>query len=53
MWVKELPPPDVRSQQKLSEVAEAPKGGGSSKEWWKLDQIGERERKKFAQNIQK
>jgi len=28
--VKELPPPDARSQQKLSKVAEAPKSGGIS-----------------------
>ena len=42
--VKELPPPDVRSQQKLSEVAEAPRSGGSSKEWRKLDQVGEKEK---------
>jgi len=35
---KELPPPDDRFQQKLSEVAEAPKSGGSSKKWRKLQE---------------
>ena len=44
--VKELPPPDARSQQELSEVAEAPRSGGSSKRWRKLDQVGEREKRK-------
>ena len=37
-------------QQKLQEVAEAPKSGGSSKKWRKLDQLGKK--KKFSQSVQ-
>ena len=42
--VKELPPPDVMSQQKLSEVTEALRSGGNSKKWQKLDQVGEEQK---------
>ena len=56
--VKELLPPDARSQQKLQEVAGAPRSGGSSKKWRKLDQVGEKKEKRkrekeFSQNVQK
>ena len=57
--VKELPPPDARSQQELSEVAEAPRSGGSSKKWRKLDQVGEKNKflskcsKKISEKILK
>ena len=46
--VKGLPPHDARFQQKLQEVAEAPRSGGSSKKWRKLDQVGEKRRKKSS-----
>ena len=58
--VRELPPPDASSQQKLQEVAQAPRSGGSSKKWRKLQKVAEarssrkkRERKQFSQSVQK
>ena len=48
--LKQLPPPDVRFQQKLSKVAEALKSGRSSQKWRILQ---EKKREKKLQRMNK